>query len=56
MRGFRKHKPAHVLSMPGMTDITADVDFDACRKVIDFKYTMLCHINKSYDISTSRLL
>lgn len=33
LRGFRKHKEAHVLSEPGLVDITADVDFLACENI-----------------------
>ena len=33
LRGFRKHEEAHVLSEPGLVDITADVDFQACENV-----------------------
>ena len=32
LRGFRKHQLVSPLSMPGVTDITADVDFSACAR------------------------
>lgn len=33
LRGFKNHAAAHVLSEPGMVDISADVNFKACAQV-----------------------
>lgn len=33
LRGFQDHQTTSVLSMPGLVDTTADVDFDACGRV-----------------------
>lgn len=33
IRGFQKHKAAHILSQPGSVDISADVNFKACAQV-----------------------
>jgi SAM-dependent MidA family methyltransferase len=33
LRGFKAHAAAHVLSEPGMVDISADVNFKACAQV-----------------------
>mmetsp|Transcript_8648 Transcript_8648/g.12918 ORF Transcript_8648/g.12918 Transcript_8648/m.12918 type:complete len:489 (-) Transcript_8648:63-1529(-) len=33
LRGFKKHVATHVLSEPGMVDISADVNFKACAQV-----------------------
>ena len=33
IRGFKKHKAAHILSEPGHVDISADVNFKACAQV-----------------------
>ena len=33
LRGFKDHETANILSLPGLVDTTADVDFDACGRV-----------------------
>ena len=33
LRGYQRHIETHVLSQPGLVDITADVDFLACENV-----------------------
>ena len=33
MRGFKDHETTNILSLPGLVDTTADVDFDACGRV-----------------------
>ena len=30
LRGFKDHETTNILSLPGLVDTTADVDFDAC--------------------------
>lgn len=36
LRGFWKHKQTHFLSLPGQTDVTADVDFTALKHAVNF--------------------
>ena len=33
LRGFKDHETTNILSLPGLVDTTADVDFDACGRV-----------------------
>jgi len=35
LRGFWKHKQTHFLSLPGQTDVTADVDFTALKYAVN---------------------
>lgn len=35
LRGFWKHKQTHFLSLPGQTDVTADVDFTALKHAVN---------------------
>jgi len=35
LRAFRKHEQVHPLSLPGETDVTADVDFGAARESVN---------------------
>lgn len=35
LRAFRRHKQVSVLSLPGEVDVTADVDFDALKSIIN---------------------
>jgi NADH dehydrogenase [ubiquinone] 1 alpha subcomplex assembly factor 7 len=36
LRGFWKHEQAHFLSLPGQTDVTADVDFTALKHAVNY--------------------
>lgn len=36
LRGFWKHRQTHFLSLPGQTDVTADVDFTALKHAVNF--------------------
>lgn len=35
LRAFLNHQQVHVLSQPGVADVTADVDFRQCRRVVE---------------------
>lgn len=44
LRAFKKHTIMNILSEPGITDITADVDFSACRKAVERKGAVACPV------------
>jgi NADH dehydrogenase [ubiquinone] 1 alpha subcomplex assembly factor 7 len=38
LRAFSKHEQVHVLSQPGLVDVTADVDFQAMKNAVNVDY------------------
>lgn len=49
LRGYYRHKQVNFLSMPGNVDITADVDFFACKRVVQRQQEALLNEEPTVD-------